>query len=77
MRDSMNLVNPRRAISPSAGPSDNTAQVGAIIDSQGFDSLTYIIETGTLVDADATFAVTIEHGDAANLSDTAPSRRRI
>lgn len=71
MRDSMNFINPVRVLSPSAGPADNTAQVGAIVDSQGYDSLTYIIETGTLVDADATFAVTLDHGDAANLSDAA------
>ena len=30
MRDRMNLINPVRAISPGAGPLDNTAQVGAI-----------------------------------------------
>lgn len=54
-----------------ASPSDNTAVVGAIIDSQGFDALAYLIHTGTLADVDATFEVLIEHGDAANLSDAA------
>jgi hypothetical protein len=50
---------------------DNTAQVSAIIDTRGYDSLTFAIQTGTLADADATFAVTIDHGDASNLSDAA------
>lgn len=51
--------------------SDNTAQVGNIIDMQGAKSCLFSILTGTLADADATFAVLIEEGDAANLSDAA------
>ncbi len=70
MRDSFNRFNPRPVIAP-AVVADNTAQVGAIIDRQGYDSLTYIIQTGTLADADATFAVTLQEGNAANLSDAA------
>jgi hypothetical protein len=50
---------------------DNTAQVGAIVDHRGFASVTYFIVTGTLADADATFAVTLSHGDQSNLSDAA------
>lgn len=68
MKDLMNLIDVKRSISP-VSVSDNTAQVGQIIDRQGFDSVTYLIALGSIADADATFAVTIDEGDAANLSD--------
>lgn len=68
MRDLHNNIAPKRVISP-VSVSDNTAQVGQIIDRQGFNSLEYIIATGSLADADATFTVLLEEGDAANLSD--------
>jgi hypothetical protein len=70
MRDLVTSIHPLRAISPQA-VSDNTALVGQIIDRQGFDSLTFVIATGALADTDATFAVAVEHGDQANLSDAA------
>lgn len=71
MRDLFNHVHPLRAISPAAAVADNTAIVGQIIDRRGFESLTYLILAGGLADADATFTVLLEHGDAANLSDAA------
>ena len=72
MRSNVYSINPRVALAPVAvALADNTAQVSSIIDTQGYDSLDFVIVTGTLADADATFAVTMEHGDAANLSDTA------
>lgn len=72
MRDLANRIHPLVAIAPLATAlADNTAQVSAIIDRRGFESLTFLLITGTLVDADATFAVTMEHGEAANLSDAA------
>ena len=67
MRDMMNSIHTVVALAPVV-VADNTAQVCAIIDTQGYDSLTYVIGTGTIADADATFAVTMDHGDAANLS---------
>ena len=69
-RDLMNNIHPLRAISP-VSVADNTAQVSQIIDTQGFQSLTWLIATGALADTDATFAVLAEHGDEANLSDAA------
>ncbi|MEY5098714.1 MAG: hypothetical protein RJA36_1433 [Pseudomonadota bacterium] len=54
-----------------AAQTDNTALVSAIIDSQDLETFEFVIMTGTLADADATFAVTMDHGDAANLSDAA------
>ncbi len=71
MRDLMNHIAPKRAISPAAAVADNTAFISQIIDVQGYDSLTFLILTGSLADADATFATLVEHGDAANLSDAA------
>jgi hypothetical protein len=50
---------------------DNTAQTGQIHDMKGYDGIEWFILTGTLADADATFTVLIQHGDAANLSDAA------
>jgi hypothetical protein len=50
---------------------DNTAQVGAIIDGANHRGLVYAIRVGTLADADATFTVLLEEGDASNLSDAA------
>lgn len=70
MRDFCTNVLVKRAISPAIG-TDDTASVSQIIDTQGFDSLTFVIATGTLADANATFAVLVEHGAAANLSDAA------
>jgi hypothetical protein len=71
MRDQLSNINPRRALSPAAATTDNTAYVSQIIDTKGYDSLTFLILTGALADVDATFAVTMDHGDAANLSDAA------
>lgn len=71
MKDLFNSLHPVRGIAP-VSVADNTAQVSEIIDLQGHDSLTWLIALGTLADADATFAVTMEHGDQDNLSDAAP-----
>lgn len=70
MRSEIFEFNPQVAIAPVVA-TDNTALVSNIIDCQGYNGLSFVIMTGTLADADATFAVTMEHGDAANLSDTA------
>lgn len=70
MRDLFNSINPIQCISPVV-ISDNTASVGTIVDRQGYDSLTYIISTGTLADVDATFAILLEDGDDSGLSDAA------
>ena len=70
MRDLMNNVAIKRVLSP-VSVADTTAQVGQIIDRQGYDSLTYVIATGSIADADATFTVLLEEGDVSNLSDAA------
>ena len=70
MRDQFNNINPIIAVAP-VQVSDNTAQVGAIIDTLGYDALTFVVAAGTLADPDATFTLLIEHGDQADLSDAA------
>lgn len=70
MKDLMNKIHVLRAISP-VSVADNTAQVSQIIDRHGYESVTFAIATGSLADADATFTVLVEEGDAANLSDAA------
>lgn len=70
MRDLANHIALKRAISP-VSVSDNTAQVSQIIDLAGFGKVMFGILIGSVADADATFAVLLEHGDQANLSDAA------
>lgn len=70
MRDLYNHLSIQRAISPQS-VADNTALVSQIIDRQGYDSLLFAIGTGSIADADVTFTVLVEDGDAANLSDAA------
>ena len=72
MQDLMNSVNPTGiAATGVITVTDNTAIVSGIVDKQGFDSLMFIIATGTLADADATFTVLVEDGDDSGLSDAA------
>lgn len=69
MRDIANIIHVVRAISPAAAVADNTPLVSQIIDLNGYNSMAFVINIGALVDADATFAVTVDHGDTANLAD--------
>lgn len=71
MRDPFNNLDVRRVLSPAAGPTDNTAQVGQIIDHANTFGSLYAIQTGSIADADATFVVLLEHGDDSGLSDAA------
>lgn len=79
MRDLLNNIEVRRAISPLNQGGGNTAVQSQIIDTRGFGSLTFLIATGNLADADATFAVSLQHGDASDLSDavTVPAEELI
>lgn len=63
-----NTHEARRAISPVSSAND-TGIVSQIIDLQGCSALEFLIATGSLGDADATFTTLVEHGDVANLSD--------
>jgi hypothetical protein len=68
MRDLHNNIAVRRGISP-VSVADNTAQVSQIIDTAGFGALEFVLNIGTVADADVTFTVLVEDGNAANLSD--------
>jgi hypothetical protein len=68
--DLYNAITVMRAISP-VSVSDNTAQVSQILDRRGFGGAMLSISLGSIADADATFTVLLEHGDASNLSDAA------
>jgi hypothetical protein len=67
MRDLHNNIHPKRVISP-VSVADNTAQVGQIIDRQGFSALEYIIAIGSVADVDATFTVLLEESDDSGMS---------
>jgi hypothetical protein len=71
MRDLANHIDLKRAISPAAATTDNTALVSTIADLSGYEGCMLLINLGALADADATFTVLMEDGDAANLSDAA------
>jgi hypothetical protein len=71
MKDNTTNVVLKRVISP-VSVADNTAQVGQIIDRQGFDSVTYGILTGSLADVDATFTVLLEESNDPAMSGAVP-----
>lgn len=71
MRDLHNHIKVSRAISPVNAGSGDTAIVSQIIDTKGFESLEFLIATGSLADADATFTVLVEDGDVSTLTDNA------
>ena len=67
MRDHAHNIQVKRVLSP-VSVADTTPAVGEIIDRLGYDSLTYLIATGSIADADATFTVLLEESDAANMA---------
>lgn len=70
MRDLVTNIKAVLALAPVV-VSDNTLQTGITIDRLGFDSVSFVVLTGTLADAGAEFAVSVEEGDASDLSDAA------
>lgn len=71
MRDMHNCIKVSRGLSPVVAGTDNTPYVSEIIDTANFDATEFLILIGANTDADATFTVLVEDGDAANLSDNA------
>lgn len=63
MNDLHNSINPVRVLSPAAAVTDNTAQAGQFVDHANYGSAEYVILTGSLADADATFTVSMTEGD--------------
>ena len=72
MKDQASTMTFKRALSPALNNNlGTTPLVSEIIDRQGYESCTFAIITGALTDANAVYAVLVEDGDAANLSDNA------
>lgn len=75
MRDMFTHVHPVVAIAPAAATTDNTAWVGSWVSRKNAgilaQSVTYLLAIGGVADADATFAVTMDHADASDKSDAA------
>lgn len=67
MKDLANVITPTRVLSPVSTDAD-TALVGEIIDKKGFESVTYVIATGSIGDANATFTVLLEESDSSNMA---------
>ena len=75
MRDGLSKIQVKRAHSPYYYGA-NTAWMSEIIDVQGYDSLTFLMAIGTVVDADATFVVLMQESDSptfATANDVADS----
>lgn len=62
-----NNVTIKRVISP-VSVADTTAQVGQVIDHQMYKDAMYVIATGSIADADATFTVLLEESDDSGMS---------
>jgi len=70
LRDISTALLATAALSP-VSVADDTAQVGNIIDLQGYQGCLFVPAAGSLADVDATFTVLIEEGDASDMSDAA------
>jgi hypothetical protein len=71
MRDLFDDIKATTVLAPVATTTiTNTAQVCNLVDSNGFESLTWLISTGTLSDTDATFTVLVEEGDTGTAGST-------
>ena len=64
-KDLANNIYPKRGISPVAAGTDNTALVSQVLDTQGFESATWITNIGANTDADVTFTTLVEDSDAS------------
>lgn len=67
-KDLANSVDVRSAITNQA-IGDNNGATGTIIDTQGFESVTFVLQVGTVTDGD--YTLDLEEGDDSGLSDTA------
>lgn len=63
MRDITNGLDLKRAVSPQAARTDNTAIVSTVADLKGYDGAMLAINIGANTDTNATFAVLIEDSD--------------
>lgn len=68
LRDQHNSIEQKVGFKTQA-VTTNTTTAGEIIDTQGFQSLEYVIQAGTLTDG--AYAILIEDGEDSGLSDAA------
>lgn len=68
-KDLHNSIKVTPAINPAAAITGNATTTSSTIDTQGFESLEFVLQSGTITDG--SFAVTLYEGDAANMSDEA------
>jgi hypothetical protein len=68
-RDLHNQIKALSAIDPAAIRTGNAVTTGTTIDTQGFESVEFLVQSGAVTDG--TWAVTVEDGDASNMSDAA------
>jgi hypothetical protein len=68
-RDLHNNLKLNPSHNPQAAITGNATTNGAIIDTQGFESVEFSIQSGVITDG--TFTPNVQEGDAANLSDAA------
>ena len=69
-KDLASLINCDFAIAP-AVETGNAAHVSSIIDTKGFESLTFAIIVGTMNDSGAEVTPSFRHGDNSALTDAA------
>lgn len=69
--DLYNTIKAVPSIAPQVQTNSDTAIVGAIIDHLGFNSSTYVVQTGTLTDANATTTFLLEESDDSGMSGAA------
>ena len=53
-----------------AAPADNTAIASPIVDTRDYSEVLFVVATGTLADADATFAAVMAESDASNMASS-------
>ncbi|MBI4800640.1 MAG: hypothetical protein HY794_18270 [Desulfarculus sp.] len=69
--DLHNYIKASRGLSPQVQTNADTAFVSQIVDTANFEATEFLLLTGAISDANVTFTVLFEDGDASNLSDAA------
>lgn len=68
-RDLHNNIKITPCVNPAAAITGNGTTTGATIDTQGFESLEFVVQSGVMTDG--SIAWTVYEGDASNMSDEA------
>jgi hypothetical protein len=68
LRDIANNLTLKRAVSPQAARTDNTAIVSEILDVRNFESVMLAVQLGANTDANATFTVLLEESNDSGMS---------